>query len=45
MSTVPAAPMPVHTAYAVPIGSVSVALYKKYMLMNSESKNPAIQNI
>ncbi len=25
-STVPTAPIPVHTAYAVPIGSVSVAL-------------------
>src|SRR5690606_30646 len=31
-STVPTAPMPVHTAYAVPSGSVCVALTSKAML-------------
>ncbi len=29
ISTVPTAPIPVHTAYAVPIGIVCIALFKK----------------
>ena len=44
-STVPTAPMPVHTAYAVPMGSVSVTLYNKYMLMERQIKNPAIHKM
>ncbi len=45
MSTVPTAPTPVHTAYAVPIGNVCVALYSKNMLILRQTKNPPIQYV
>ncbi len=38
--TVPTAPIPVQTAYAVPMGSVWVALYKRNMLIVRLIKNP-----
>ena len=41
--TVPTAPMPVQTAYAVPIGKVWVALYKSIMLMHKQMKKPINQ--
>ena len=45
--TVPTAPIPVQTAYAVPIGiglwPMEIALYIKYMLMKSESTKPLHQ--
>lgn len=41
ISTVPTAPIPVHTAYAVPNGSVCVARYKRYMLKVRLIKKPA----
>jgi hypothetical protein len=44
ISAVPAAPIPVHTAYAVPIGRLCVALYKRYMLSERERKNPSIHH-
>lgn len=40
---VPTAPMPVHTAYAVPMGSVCVAFIKSAMLMMSAKANPPYQ--
>ena len=40
--TVPTAPTPVHTAYAVPIGKVWVALYNKSILKVRQTKNPTI---
>ncbi len=40
--TVPTAPIPVQTAYAVPIGNVCVALYNNSMLMVRQIKNPII---
>src|SRR5690606_33496054 len=44
-STVPTAPMPVHTAYAVPSGSVCVALTSKAMLaVRHTRKLPYHQN-
>lgn len=39
-STVPTAPIPVHTAYAVPKGKCCVALISKNMLMNKLKANP-----
>lgn len=39
--TVPTAPIPVHTAYAVPIGKVCVAFIKSNILMVKAIKNPA----
>ena len=44
-STVPIAPTPVHTAYAVPIGSVCAALYKRTILIARHRKNPPIHNV
>lgn len=44
MSAVPAAPMPVHTAYAVPRGKTSVALYRRYMLRLTDTKKPSNHN-
>lgn len=41
MITVPTAPMPVQTAYAVPTGKVCTALYNKNMLMDKQIKKPA----
>ena len=41
MSAVPTAPMPVHTAYAVPIGSAWLAFTSNTMLMMSDTKKPA----
>jgi hypothetical protein len=43
MSAVPAAPIPVHTAYAVPRGKTSVALYNRYILKLTQTKNPNSQ--
>lgn len=40
INTVPTAPIPVQTAYAVPIGSVWVALINSNILMVSETKKP-----
>lgn len=42
MITVPTAPIPVHTAYAVPIGNDNVARYNKNMLMERQTKKPVI---
>ena len=39
--TVPAAPIPVHTAYAVPIGKLCVAFISNPMLIQSAMTNPA----
>ena len=39
--TVPTAPIPVHTAYAVPMGSVCVAFTNKIILILSVTRNPA----
>lgn len=39
-SAVPTAPMPVHTAYAVPIGSDCVAFTSNTMLMQSATRKP-----
>ena len=41
--TVPTLPIPVHTAYAVPTGMVSTALYISYKLTNKKKKNEAVQ--
>src|SRR3954471_523113 len=40
IKAVPMAPIPVQTAYAVPIGSVCVALINNNILMVNETKNP-----
>jgi hypothetical protein len=40
INAVPIAPMPVHTAYAVPIGRLCVALTNSTILMVNEIKNP-----
>lgn len=40
-STVPTAPIPVHTAYAVPSGNVCDARARRYILKNVAAKNPA----
>lgn len=42
--TLPTAPIPVHTAYAVPIGNSFVALTKSNMLIDRQNKNPPYQN-
>lgn len=39
--TVPTAPMPVQTAYAVPMGKTCVALYNKTILIERLTKNPS----
>ena len=44
-STVPTAPIPVQTAYAVPMGKVCVALYSKSILIVKQAKNPANQKV
>ena len=44
-STVPTAPTPVQTAYAVPIGNVWVALYSRNMLIERQTTNPAHHNV
>lgn len=41
--TVPTAPMPVQTAYAVPIGKVCVALIKRLMLAVKAKRKPVYQ--
>jgi len=43
-STVPTAPMPVHTGYAVPMGSVCVALASNHMLTAVNARNPPIHS-
>lgn len=43
--TIPTAPIPVQTAYAVPIGNTCVALYNRIMLIERHAKNPNIQYI
>lgn len=43
INTVPTAPIPVHTAYAVPIGKVCVALMSSSILMVREIRKPANQ--
>lgn len=43
-NTVPTAPIPVHTAYAVPMGKVCVAFIKSNMLMVRDTKNARYQN-
>lgn len=40
-NTVPTAPTPVQTAYAVPIGNVCVALYKRNMLIERLTAKPS----
>ena len=39
-STVPTAPIPVHTGYAVPNGNVCAALANKYILKTTDTMNP-----
>ena len=41
-NTVPTAPTPVQTAYAVPMGKVCVARYNRYMLIDRHTKKPTI---
>ena len=43
INTVPTAPIPVHTAYAVPMGKVCAALYSNTILRVRQTKNPPIQ--
>lgn len=43
--TVPTAPIPVQTAYAVPIGNVSVAFIKSNMLMLKHRTNPMYHQV
>lgn len=45
VNTVPMAPIPVQTAYAVPIGRLSVAFANRPILMIVKTKNPAIHPI
>jgi hypothetical protein len=40
-STVPTAPIPVHTAYAVPMGKLWVALIKRIMLTDKARRKAA----
>lgn len=40
--TVPTAPIPVHTAYAVPIGNSASALFRKIKLNTAQIKKPAL---
>lgn len=44
-STIPTAPIPVHTAYEVPTGNVWAALYNKYMLTARQVINPKAQKV
>lgn len=41
--TVPTAPIPVHTAYAVPIGRLCVAFANNPILITVNTRNPTIQ--
>lgn len=41
-NTVPTAPIPVHTAYAVPIGRLCEAFASNTILMIVKTRNPAI---
>ena len=41
IKAVPTAPIPVHTAYAVPIGSFCVAFTRRIILTARHSRNPA----
>lgn len=43
-STVPTAPIPVHTGYATPIGKVCVALASNDILTSEKKINPPIQS-
>lgn len=43
INTVPTAPMPVHTAYAVPIGRLCEAFANNPILRIVNVRNPAIQ--
>ena len=43
INTVPTAPIPVQTVYAVPIGSVCVAFTSSVMLMVRQTRNMAYQ--
>lgn len=45
IKTVPTAPIPVQTAYAVPMGKVCVALYNSAILMERQTKKPTIHNV
>ena len=40
-NTVPTAPMPVQTAYAVPMGKTCVTLYSKTILIERHAKKPS----
>ena len=42
--TVPIAPIPVHTGYAVPIGIVRVAIESSHMLSDNATTKPIHQN-
>lgn len=42
ISTVPKAPIPVHIAYAVPIGSVCTALDNNHILIAADKIKPKI---
>lgn len=44
-STVPTAPIPVQTAYAVPIGIVWLARYNRYILIDRLIKKPVNQRV
>ena len=43
MMAVPTAPIPVHTAYAVPIGIVCMALFRRKKLKEIQIKKPILQ--
>lgn len=43
--TVPTAPMPVHTAYEVPIGSVCEAFTRRIILMVSDTTKPVYHSM
>ena len=43
-STVPTAPIPVHTGYAVPSGNVWIALASRPILKNVNTRKPPIHN-
>ena len=42
--TVPTAPIPVHTGYAIPIGRVCVAFASSDILMTENNRNPPIHS-
>lgn len=43
--TIPNAPIPVHTAYDVPTGSVLVTVYNRYMLVKRQMRNALNHNV